>query len=812
MDRDLFGDTGVQPLQRSGGLRSAASPDAEFFGLDDFEMQAPTPAASVAEEEPAEPTIVQISAKTARIVYRKDNFFIVVAKNRELGEFTIKARSNYVPEWGDQITAVGKWGTYKGRKTFEAAMIQSEVPNEARGLITWFEKGNVDGVGKMTAVRLIEVFGDSAANYLDKPEEMIRAGIPKARAEAIAAAWQRQAGDAEIAIYLGKLDFGPTTIQTIIDRYGASVMEVIENDPWSICEHVQGVGFKRMDDVALKKGFSRADPRRVRAGIRHVMSTSIANDGHTGVTRYTLGQKVRRELEIDWDTVNRGIEECLATSMLIDDEDSRLLFLPDEFETEGDLAKNLSDHAELSTGVFLTEDEATRLVEEESEAMNIVLDESQRVAAVMALTSPLSIITGGPGTGKSTTQKVIVSVLRRLEKKIALAAPTGKAAKRLSEVSLMEASTCHRLLQYEPESGDFIFGKHKKFEESWLIVDEFSMVDTWLATRFTDAVGLGTGVTIVGDVDQLPSVGSGQVLRDLIEAGTIPVAKLTRIHRQKGGSPIVDMAHAINTGVSPTRMNFSGSDVTISDLGGMFEMRDAMMKLILEDLPARGYAMSDIQVLAAMKRTEVGVEELNEFLKEELNPARPDISVTIGKMTVTVGDRIMQTRNDYERSVFNGESGTIIEVGECEEEDGRGKTVTTPFAVADFSGHKVRYTSTNIENLQLAWACTVHKSQGCEYPVVIMMVPWAHKPMLSRNLLYTAVTRAKTECHLIGHNIAIDHAAGTGQIKRFTGLQQRLRRGAGLDPHPAQEPTVRKVVAPPVSSVGLMRTPTFGRR
>ena len=810
MDRDLFSQIDERPLQRAGGLRSASTVDAEIFGIDELEMQAPAPVE--VEEEPAEPTIVQISAKTDRMVFRKENFFIVAARSREHGEFTIKATSGYVPEWGDQVNAVGKWGTYKGRKTFEAVMIRAEVPNEARGLITWFEKGNVDGVGKMTAVRLIEVFGDRAADYLDKPDEMIRAGIPKARADAIAAAWQRQAGDAEIAIYLGKLDFGPSTIQTIIDRYGASVMEVIENDPWSICENVQGVGFKRMDDVALKKGFSRVDPRRVRAGIRHVMSTSIANDGHTGVTKYTLGQKVRRELEIDWDSVNRGIDECLANSTLINDEDSRLLFLPDELETEQDLAKNLSDHAELSTGVFLTEDEATRLVDEESEAMNIVLDDSQRTAAVMALTSPISIITGGPGTGKSTTQKVIVSVLRRLEKRIALAAPTGKAAKRLSEVSLMEASTCHRLLQYEPEEGDFVFGKHRKFEESWLIVDEFSMVDTWLATKFTDAIGFGTGVTIVGDVDQLPSVGSGQVLRDLIEANTIPVAKLNRIHRQKGGSPIVDMAHAINTGESPTRMRFSGSDVTISDLGGMYEMRDAMMKLILEDLPARGFEMADIQVLAAMKRTEVGVEELNQFLKEELNPARPEISVAIGKTTLTVGDRIMQTRNDYERAVFNGESGTIIEVGETEDEDLKGKRQTIPFAIADFSGHKVRYTSENIENLQLAWACTVHKSQGCEYPVVIMMVPWAHKPMLSRNLLYTAVTRAKTECHLIGHNIAIDHAAGTGQIKRFTGLQQRLRRGAGLDPHPIPETPVRKVAPPSVTSGSLMRAPSFGRR
>jgi exodeoxyribonuclease V alpha subunit len=458
--------------------------------------------------------------------------------------------------------------------------------------------------------------------------------------------------------------------------------------------------------------------------------------------------------------------------------------------------KNLVNRIEnlMEQGDYIDEADARAAIEEVIVELGVKRDESQVNAAIMAICNPVSIITGGPGTGKSTTQKIIVTALRRLSRTLMAAAPTGRAAKRLTEVSGMDASTCHRLLSFDARAGGFLHSASNPFKIDRLIVDEFSMVDIKIASAFFDAIKPTAGITIVGDVDQLPSVGQGQVLRDMIESGRIPTTRLQTVHRQSGDSGIVIAASMINRGEYPDidGKNIDGFEL-IDNFNGSYQdrnseaaIRKTVVDLMAERLPAMGFnPLDDVQVLTPMRITDLGINVLNDDLKNRMNPMTEENGVNLGTQDDSVGDRVMHVRNDYEKSVFNGEVGFVDYIGEKINENGSKEQ----FIKVDYSGHFAFYKRSDISDIIPAWAATVHKSQGCEFPVAIIVCSNAHKRMLTRNLIYTAVTRAKKLCIVVGNRAALEHAVATADTsRRFTGLRQMLASGIGLNNDMAAEP------------------------
>jgi exodeoxyribonuclease V alpha subunit len=457
-------------------------------------------------------------------------------------------------------------------------------------------------------------------------------------------------------------------------------------------------------------------------------------------------------------------------------------------------------------------EKAEAAIDKACRELEVRLDKDQRRAAVTALSSRVCVITGGPGTGKSTTQRVILKALTNCGFKVGMAAPTGRAAKRLSEASDGAAQTVHRLLAWNPSTQEFSYNEENPLEFDWIIVDEFSMVDLRIAASLLRAVAPHACLTIVGDVDQLPSVSAGQVLRDLIESGVLPVVRLQTIHRQKGNSGIIIAAHRINRGEMPLGEEMEGTTgFDVWELERNQEIIQAILDLLRRDLPMRGYdPMLDVQVLAPRRTGDIGVETLNKIIKTAMNPALADgRSTKIRGRSFTIGDRVMQLRNDYQKGVYNGEIGIVSWVGQTDDER------PEPTIGVDYSGWEAQYTAQDIDDLDLSWAATIHKSQGCEIPVAIVLCCKAHWNMLSRNLLYTAVTRAKTECIVLGGMDAIQRAVSVAESsRRYTGLKKRLNPEIDLGYAMAARPIAPVPMLPanaPRISRPLFTAPNFRR-
>jgi len=720
----------------------------------------------------------EISATVTRAIFlSKDGsgvFGVYAVKGKKGLKTKITVTTPAAFSQGDRILAKGSWSTYKGTPTFRAVMAIHEIPKGARGVVTWLKTKAASGVGAATAEKLAKHFGDRLPEIIDKPEVLVEAGIPAAKAEAIAEAWTSNASQPELVEHLGRLGLGEMTIGKIVKRYGAAARRIIQNNPWVLAETISGIGFQKADEIAREAGHPKDSPKRIAAGLRYALEDKTGREGHCCLTRELLVEEATRLLALPRNLVEEGADAVIEDGSVVLDSETGLIYPKGLHECEQKFAERLMQLME--NGGRIPERKAREAVEAAVEEMKVNRDESQIEAAVMAVSSPLSIITGGPGTGKSTTQRIIVRAFEMLGLEVVLAAPTGRAAKRLAEVSGRGASTCHRLLSFSAEKGGFEHDHTNPFDEDRIIIDEFSMVDIRLGQAFMDAVKKDGGVTIVGDVDQLPSVGPGQVLRDLIEAGAIPVARLKTVHRQSDDSGIVVAAARINSGQHPTGEERLDGFEVVSDLpdsGSHDAVRTTVVSLMTEILKERGFdPIQDVQVLSPMRKGELGITLLNEELKAALNPARDDgRSTEIRKRVFSIGDRVMHLRNDYAKKVYNGEVGTVAHVGTRKNDDNRDE----PYIMVDYSGYKAWYGPNDIDDVELAWAATVHKSQGCEFPVVIFVCPDAHRRMLTRNLLYTAVTRAKKLCIVVGHESALMHAVSTADVNsRFTGLAKRL--------------------------------------
>ena len=716
---------------------------------------------------------VEITAKVKRFIYQTDDFKVMlVTVGREEKKLSTKFSTKCVV--GDKIVAKGKWETYKGQPNFNASIVLTQIPHDAAGIVGWIRAGGVAGVGPATAERLGRHFGAALKDVIGDAARLVEAGIPDFKAGSIAEAWNSNAANPEIVAFLTGLGLGPTLIRRVMDRYGLATRAKVEQNPWELADTITGLGFETADRIGLRHGHPPTSPNRIRAAIRASLVNAVNQDGHCGLPIDDLVTKACALIRLDEATIRAEMTKALDGVNAIYDPVSGLAAPYGIHISESEFAGKLNslldtegnDPGEVASAIARSEVE-----------MGLTLDESQRAAATLALTNNVCIITGGPGTGKSTTLRVVLSALKILRRTVATAAPTGRAAKRVAEVTGEPASTCHRLLMFQ--AGDApSFDADNPFKENWFVIDEFSMVDIRLGHSFVRAIPDGAGLTMVGDVDQLPSVGPGQILRDAIASGSVPVARLTVVHRQGADSGIVTAAHRINTGKYPLnegeRLNGFGifrkstADATIG----------SVVDLVSRRLPEHGFdPLKDIQVLTAQRRGEYGVHALNAAIKASINPAFPEDgkSVTLGERTFSVGDRVMQMRNDYMKSVFNGEVGTVCAVGTTQPKEDGDNSKPEPYFVVDFSGHEAIYKTRDVDDIEQAYAATVHKSQGCEFPVVIFVCPSAHFHMLNRNLFYTAVTRAKKLCMVVGDEAAVQKSVDTRDATiRHTGLRSFL--------------------------------------
>ena len=767
----------------------AARPRGSLLGgLSRVSMAAPeAPPVADAGSEASETELV---GKVKRFIYNTEDFKVMlVSVGRDEKRLTTKFPINCVI--GDKVIAKGKWESYKGQASFNASLVEAEIPKDAVGIVAWIKAGAVAGVGPATAERLAKHFGADLKAVIGEAERLAEAGIPPFKAESIAEAWNTNASNPETIAFLGGLGLGPITIRKIMKRYGAAAQSRVEQNPWQLAETIEGIGFETADQIGLRHGHDPKSPNRIRAALRSALRNAVNQDGHCGLPLDDLVSKAMALVRLDETTVRNEVHRALDGENAIYDEATGLAAPFGIHQSESEFAGKINSLLDCPGN---DPADVVRAIAKAEVDMGLTLDESQRAAATMALTNNVCVITGGPGTGKSTTLKVVLNALRILKREVATAAPTGRAAKRVAEVTGEPASTCHRLLQFQNGEGGNqpSFDADNPFSENWFVVDEFSMVDVRLGHSFIQAIPDGAGLTIVGDVDQLPSVGPGQLLRDVIASGTVPTSRLTVVHRQGNDSGIVTAAHRINTGVYPL-----GDGERLNGFG-MFKKSSAratiesVVDLVSKRLPERGIdPLKDIQVLTAQRRGEYGVHALNAAIKAAINPAFPDDgkSVTFGDRTYSVGDRVMQMRNDYMKSVFNGEVGTVCAVGMTapkDDPDAKKNAKPEPYFVVDFSGHEAVYKAGDLDDIEQAYAATVHKSQGCEFPVVIFVCPTAHFHMLNRNLFYTAVTRAKRLCMVVGDDDAVRRAVDTKDATiRHTGLRTMLQAGQAPAPAPA---------------------------
>lgn len=742
---------------------------------------APARPAAAAPPPEAEDPLEEVRGTVRREIFRAtDSGYTVLAVDLDgrAGDTTIQVTTTLRPNQRDRVVARGRWAVYKGKQQFKADVIQLEIERGTAGIAKWLKNGAVPGIGPGTISKLVKHFGDRLPDVVSDADELAKARIGDVKAREIARCWRSNADQPELVALLGGLGLKPKQIARVIERYGASVKKLVRTNPWELVE-IEGIGFPTADSMARAEGLDMNSRLRLQAGLAHVLSETLNREGHCGLPEGELVSEAARSLEVDPEVVEDALVSFIDGVRAIRDQDG-LVYARQLWDAENELCDRLIAMLSCGEPSAPSRAAAEQAIQHAERELGVELDREggQFEAAVIALCSPICVITGGPGTGKSTAQGVIKKALEAFERRFAFAAPTGRAAKRLSETSGMDAKTLHRLLEFSPNIGDFSYGPSRPLQLDTLVVDEFSMVDLRLANSAFGALGQRASAVVVGDFDQLPSVGPGQVLRDLIESGAIPVVRLTRVRRQAAGSGIAIAAQRINQGLPPEEPGSSVRGFKVVDRADHQGIEE-LVNLVRFELPEMGFdPMRDIQVLAGMRKGDLGVDAVNEVLKAALNPDLGDEnSVSLGPRRLTVCDRVMQTRNDYLKGVYNGEVGTVTSVGFDVDREGR----RTPWAVVDFCGVEARYKPEEHDDLLLAYAATVHKSQGCEFPVVVFFAPRAHRRMLNRNLLYTGVTRARTECVVVGDRSVVDACVRVADAsRRHTGLQRRLRAALAL--------------------------------
>ncbi len=674
---------------------------------------------------------------------------------------------------GEWITASGEWVHDRTHgQQFRARFLRSSAPSSSEGIEKYLGSGMIRGIGPVYARKLVRAFGGDVFDVIEAAPERLRevSGIGRVRAGRITDAWAEQKVVREIMVFLHGHGVGTARAVRIFRTYGADAVEVMTENPYRLARDIRGIGFKTADAIAMKLGIAKTAPIRVRAGISHALTEAL-DEGHCGLPAAELQPLAARLLEVPDDAIRSALELELAEGTVVADTvaDTPCVFLGALHRAERAIAERL---LRIAAGRLpwpgIDVDRALPWVERKT---GLSLAPGQAAAVRLALTSKAVVITGGPGVGKTTIVDAILRILAAKGVEIVLCAPTGRAARRMSEATGLGARTIHRLLEVDPRTGRFGRGADNPLDCGLLVVDEASMVDVPLMRALLAAAPDAAAMLIVGDVDQLPSVGPGQVLADIIASGAVPVVRLTEVFRQAARSRIVTSAHGINRGVIPDLARPDGdSDFYFVPAEEPETAAARIVDLVATRIPKRFGLdpVRDIQVLCPMNRGGAGARALNIELQTALNPAGERKVERFG-WTFAPGDKVMQIENDYDKEVYNGDIGQVAEV------DPEAGELT-----ARFEGREHVYGLGELDTLVPAYAATVHKSQGSEYPAVVIPVLTQHYAMLRRNLLYTGVTRGKRLVVLVGQKKAVAIAArNVAGRRRWSKLDEWLRGTAG---------------------------------
>lgn len=681
-------------------------------------------------------------------------------------EITVGESIQFDGDWVDD----SRWG-----KQFRAEMVTPLLPTSESGIVSYLSS-IVKGIGPKTAQKIVDYFGTETIDILDNHPQRLGEvpGIKRELAKSLMIAWGENQAVRQSMIFLQGFGVSAKMASRIYQHYGFNTINTVKENPFALADEVFGIGFMRADTIAQNMGIDPDSPNRIRAGIYYALN-QLAKEGHVFSPRDPLVEKCAELLAIrNTERIRDVLGQELFTNNLIGDtlvsefgEKVEAIYLPLYYRSELAVAKRLRDLGGLPSPII---DELRRtdwrefladLVAENA----VALSEQQQGAVKAALANKVSILTGGPGTGKTTTLRMVIHALEALEFSFALASPTGRAAKRLSEATDRSASTIHRLLGYTPAEG-FVYDDDNPLDIDMLIVDETSMLDLLLFNDLLKALKPEAHLMLVGDVDQLPSVGAGNVLRDVIASGVAHVTRLNVIFRQDEDSHIVVNAHRINKGDAPF-MDNSSKDFYFFGEEDAVKAAELVVDIVKNRLPSRfGFdPMDEVQVIAPMYRGPIGVHALNESLQVSLNGDKRVAEKQLGGRLFRAGDKVMQTRNNYDKEVFNGDIGRIAGI---DFEDQSLEVV--------FDGRYVYYEFTESDELIHAYCISTHRSQGSEYPVVVMPLMTQHYMMLQRNLLYTAVTRAKKMVVLVGSRRAVHMAVQNNKVaERYSGLLNRLR-------------------------------------
>ncbi len=674
---------------------------------------------------------------------------------------TIVGKTRAVWE-GEDVKAEGEWVVDKthGRQ-FKAEKLVCVAPRSLKGIERYLASGLIKGVGPVLAKRIVDTFGENTMTVLSHQSGRLRE-VPKlgaAKIEQIRKSWHANETLRENLIFGQTYGISVTKMTKIVRRYGPDAIAIIKADPYRLCRDIWGIGFATADKIALSTGIPKDSPLRARAAVGHTLETDADEGGHCWTYENDLLLHAHELTEIPVETLALALASEIADGRLVK-EDARV-YLKSLYYAERDVAARVKA---LKAGARkLADAEVERAVERWERSSGITLAAMQREALVKSLSAKFSIITGGPGVGKTTIIRALVEIFAKKGFKVVLAAPTGRAAKRMSESIGVEAMTIHRLLKWNPVTNRFTFNDENPLEGDVFVFDETSMIDVKLAAELLRALPNGATTVWVGDTDQLPSVGAGSVLGDLIKSKAIPATKLDRIFRQDASGLIVKNAHHVNAGES--------LETRAGDTDFYFarcEDPELCLKRAIEFMQTRipgKFGMdplADVQVLSPMRRNVLGTDNLNVALQKALNPTGE--AIVRGGTTFRVGDRVMQLRNNYDKDVYNGDVGFV----KAANADDRSLIVA-------FDGRPVKYDAGDLDELTLAYATTIHKSQGSEYPAVIVLVHAQHYVMLQRNLLYTAITRGRKLVLLMGVPYAVDRAIQTNTVReRRTSLAERV--------------------------------------
>ena len=732
---------------------------------------------------------MQIRCVVERITYRNAQNGYTIIKTR------IKGFSELVPvvgnlldvHVGSVLLVTGEWkvDTKYGRQ-FTAASWEETLPATVFGIEKYLGSGLIKGVGPKFARKIVAQFGAQTLEIIETDSERLIEvpGIGNKRVAMIRESWEKQKEIKNVMLFLQSHDVSTTHAARIYQTYGKDSIQTIQENPYRLADDIWGIGFRTADTIAMKLGMEKEKFVRCRSGLLYTLN-KLAEDGHCFAFREQLIQKGAELLEIDESLLSITLDEMIRVEDVIIDRmtvnvasseaiqgtepgNQIAIYLPPFYFSEVGVARKIWSLMKADRKLNVADPE--KIIAAVQKQSGIRYDDVQLQAIQCAITSKVMVLTGGPGTGKTTTMNSIIKIYKASGYEIILAAPTGRAAKRMTETSGMEAKTIHRLLEYQPAEG-YKVNEEKPLKGDVLIVDECSMIDIMLMYNLLKAIPEHMTVILIGDVDQLPSIGAGNVLRDIISSDVIPVIKLERIFRQAQNSRIVTNAHKINKGefpdISNTRNSTGGNTdfFFISDDDPEHTLAQ-IVPICQKRLPSAYHfnPINDIQVLTPMQRGVIGAVSLNRELQNALNPRKQLLNH--GGTEYRLGDKVMQLKNNYDKGVFNGDVGIICAVDMEERE-----------LSVEFDTGQIQYDITELDELTLAYATTIHKAQGSEYPVVVMPVLMTHYVMLQRNLIYTGITRAKKLLVMIGSRKALSVAIRNNQVlSRNTKLTERLRK------------------------------------